>query len=61
MKSSIYRVIGAFFVAVLLVLGLRVETNAVPGGGDAMAVAAAQNADAMTEFLARRFFGVGRS
>jgi hypothetical protein len=61
----VHRVAGAVLVALLLVLWLRVEPVAVPAGGDAfasaaggrsMAVAAAQNADALADLLVAPLF-----
>jgi hypothetical protein len=41
-------------------LGARVDKS-VAVGGDALAVAALQNADALTDYLADRFFGAAES
>jgi hypothetical protein len=68
MNPIVHRVAGAVLAVLLLVLWLRVESPVVPAGGDAfasaaggraMAVAAAQNADALADLLAASLFDEG--
>lgn len=58
-KTCIRRVGLAVAAASLVALGARVDFRSVAVGGDAFAVAAAQNADALTDYLADRLFGAG--
>lgn len=60
-KTCIRRVGAAVVAASLVALGARVDFKSVAVGGDAFAVAAVQNADALTDYLAGRLFGAGES